>query len=395
MRAPLICFVVTAEGTALKFLEGYLAFLSERGWQVVLVCSPGEGLEAFSRREQIVVRPVPMRRDPSPYHDLISLFRLTTLLRRLRPDIVVYATPKASLLGSVAAALAGVPARVYELWGLRLETTAGATHRVLRQLEKLTIRLSTSVVANSRSLASRVRELGLAGPRVVNVLGAGSSHGVDAERYSQNARTAELDSETQTFLASTAGLTIGYVGRLHPDKGVETLLDAIDLCLGEGIAVRALLVGADEGADFAARVAHQSMAHRVGSVDDTRPYVKEMDLLVLVSLREGFPNVVLEAAAMGIPAIVADSTGTVDSVVPGVTGMVVKTGDVRQLARAIGQLSADQERRTQMGQAAREWVMAEFSQQHVWELHADHFADELERRTSQVALIEQVRRGDA
>lgn len=392
MRAPKICIIVTAESTALTFLDGYLAFLSEQGWEVVLVCSPGQRLDAFSERERVNVRPLPMRRDPSPLHDLVSLCRLTVLLRRLRPDVLVYATPKASLLGSLAGTLARVRARVYELWGLRLETTTGATFRVLRILEKLTIRLSTSVVANSPSLASQVQNLALAERRTVHVLGAGSSHGVDSERFSRDALTTKLDLETQTFLDSTQGLTIGFVGRLHPDKGVDLLLDAIDICLGQGLAVRALLVGADEGAGFAERVRAHSSIHSVGSVSDTRGYVKVMDLLVLASLREGFPNVVIEAAAMEVPAIVANSTGTVDSVVDGLTGIVVNVGDVCQLASAIADLCMDHDRRMRMGKAARDWVTTEFAQHRVWRLHADHFADELARHTSGAALAEQLQR---
>lgn len=375
--------MVTSAMTATTFLHGYLSFLRETGWNVTLVCAPGDGLVDLAREEGIALRAIPMRRDPSPLRDLVSLVRIAVLLRRLRPDVLVYATPKASLLGAVGGSIARVRTRTYEQWGLRLETATGLSSRILTAFEKLTARLSTHIVANSPSLAARIRELGLNGGKPVYVLGEGSSHGVDVEHFSPARGHGRIDTETERFLLEeSARLTVGFVGRLHPDKGIDTLLEALLICADNHVPIRVVLVGSDEGAllshqleELRGRVAVRT----VGATSDVRPYMQAMDVLVLMSKREGFPNVVLEAASLRTPAIVADSTGTVDSVVDGITGLVVRTGDAAALAEALMGLERDRPRIRQMGIEARLRVVSSFTQRVVWRLHSDFF---LEARTS-------------
>ena len=373
-RRPRLVFAVTSEQTALAFLGGYLAHLKTAGWDVALVCSPDERVAEFARAEGVAYRPIAMRRDPAPLHDVRALIDLTRLLARMRPDAVVYATPKASLLTSIASRVVGVRARVYEIWGLRLETAGGVGFRVLRALERLTCALSTHLVANSPSLAARVGEVVLDGREDVMVLGSGSSHGVDVERFSRSAPMPPIDEATERALLSTSGFTVGFVGRLHPDKGLDTLLDALALCHEAGVSVRGLIVGGDEGALDREHYSGGVPLHFAGAVSDVRPYLAEMDVLVLMSLREGFPNVVLEAASMNVPAIVAGSTGTVDSVIDGETGRVLPVGDVEGLAQAIAELDAEPKERERLGIVARRRVVDDFAQETVWQLHADFFA---------------------
>lgn len=371
-----ICFVVTSDLTAGSFLRSYASEIQRQGHRLTIVCSPGPGTAGFDGLA--TVHSLPMRRQPSPFADAVALLRLTRLFRKLRPDIVVYATPKASLLSSISASLAGLKVRVYELWGLRMETAVGAPAAVLRALERVTIRLSSSVVPNSPSLAARARELGVLGTKVPVLLGEGSSHGVDLEYFSRSALRPEVDAGTRRFLDETEGFTVGFVGRLHPDKGIDVLLDAVQLCLLEGHHIRAILVGGDEGAELPDLSGMH--AHVVGQVEDTRPYLAQMDVIVLMTLREGFPNVILEAASMEIPAIVADSTGSVDSVHDGRTGYVVPVGDRRAVADRIQSLLNDPALREAMGREARARVERNYSKDEVCKLHVDFYVREWSRR---------------
>ncbi|WP_315107605.1 glycosyltransferase family 4 protein [uncultured Microbacterium sp.] len=314
-----------------------------------------------------------MRREPSPVSDLRSLAGAVKLLWRLRPDVLVYATPKASLLGSIAGRIARVPRVVYELWGLRLETAQGVARRVFAALESTTSRLSTLVIANSVSLADRARSLGVTGGRRVIVLGAGSSHGVDSEFFAPGVEAAALTPETARRLAESDRLTVGFIGRIHPDKGIDTLIDALRILSGRGRKVQLLLVGGEDGAvldDELGQLRDVVPVHIEGFADDVRGALSAMDLLVLPSRREGFPNVVLEAAAMEIPAVVSDATGCRDSVVHGVTGRIARTGDATSLANEIDVLLEDDELRTKTGRAARENAVRHFSQRDIWALHS-------------------------
>lgn len=371
-----LCLMVTSSVTATTFLRGYLEFLRKDGWQVTLVCSDGPGVAQLAALAGADFIPLSMERDPSPMKDLRSFYACWRMLRALRPDVLVYATPKASLVAALAGWLGGVPRRVYELWGLRLETTSGASRVVYFMVEWLTMRLSNHVIANSRSLADRAVELRLVGARHIETLGAGSSHGVDSSWFSIDAPMPTPPAELVHSLRNSDAPVVGFVGRLHPDKGITTLLDAVGALSSQGIAVRCLLVGSDEGADLAASLA-RARSHAIvdvtGHVEDPRPYYRVMDLLVLPSRREGFPNVVLEAAAMQVPAIVSDATGCKDSVAAGVTGEIFPVNDSIALANSIRTLLADPERLKRMGSQARNRALTEYNPVKVWKSHSDAF----------------------
>lgn len=376
---PRVLLTVTAPVTARLFLRGYAVFLAGSGYDVHIAASDVEDLASGLAAEGVTVHAVSMSREPDLSGDLKSARAMVRLLKRLRPDIVVYATPKASLLSSVAAWWTRTPVRVYSLWGIRFETARGLARHVYRAIEKVTVTCSTAVIANSESLADRAAALRLRRRDRITVPGAGSSHGVDAGHFDPDGEIGAVDEATDRFLLEDV-FTVGYVGRLHPDKGVDTLLNAVAR-IGDDRSVQTVLVGADEGA-LASRVDHGPRVHSTGEVADVRPYLRRFDVVVLMSLREGFPNVVLEAAAMRVPAIVSDATGCVDAVLHGVTGFVVPRGDHRDLARRIIELRADRGSRLAMGEAARDRVRRDFDPVEVWSAHEQHLAAQLAARTT-------------
>lgn len=373
---PRLVMVVTAAVTARLFLQGYAAYLADAGYDVHMIADDIDDLAPDMAEAGVTVHSVPMSRDPDLRRDIASLSAMVGLLRVLRPEVAVYATPKASLLTSIAARISRTPVRVYSLWGIRFETSTGLGRIVLRGLERLTAAASTAVVANSESLADRASILGITRRSKITVPGHGSSHGVDSVRFDPDRDLADVDEATGAFLADRDAFTIGYVGRLHPDKGVDTLVEAAALFASRGEDIRFVLVGGDEGA-LPADLERLSNVHLAGEVADVRPYLARFDLLVLMSLREGFPNVVLEAAAMRVPAIVSDATGCVDSVVDGLTGVVVARGDTQQLVRDIESLRGDDAGRLAMGAAARDRAIRDFEPRDVWGAYEQHIAAQL------------------
>jgi glycosyltransferase involved in cell wall biosynthesis len=362
---PLIVVGITHSQTCLV-LRGRLRALREAGFRVVLLCSPGELLDRTAAEEGVDAIPIPMRRSFSPLFDLVSLARICATLFRLKPVITEFSTPKAGLLGSLAALLCGVPRRVYLVRGLRLETASGWKRAVLAASERVSAACSHLVLCNSRSLRHQVTSLGLAPAEKVRVLGDGSSNGVDVERFTPGPSRLKAQ-----FVIPANAPVIGFAGRLTCDKGIPELLQAFEKVLRQAPSARLLLVGWFDDSDDALNAnlrgyiaRHPRIVH-TGFVADTAPWYRSMDVMVLPTWREGFPNAVLEAAASGVPVITTHATGARDSVLPEVTGLLVPPGDAGAIADAVLTLLADPGRRRRMGWTARQWVSESFPQERV------------------------------
>jgi glycosyltransferase involved in cell wall biosynthesis len=332
-----------------------------QGFDVCVVSSPGPALERVGDEMGVRVRALPMTREISPVADLVALVAWLRVCLAERPSLMIAATPKASLLSLLAAKATRVERRLYCMVGLRLEGERGSTRRLLTGMERLTSWAATEVIANSPSLATRYAQLRLAPSRKLRQTRPGSDHGVDSDHFRPRL--------PDPALAATLGLdplrpVVGLVGRLTHDKGVDTVIGAMRLLHADGVACQLLVVGAQNEPDSMAYLdILQSMGDHVvavGAVQDVRPYFALMDVHVLPTLREGFPNVVLEASAMALPTVATDATGAIDSVRDGETGLTVGVQDPYALALAIKTLLRDPGKASQYGVQAREWVIADF-----------------------------------
>lgn len=360
-RARPALVTTTTPVTLLSFHQELVRQLQRDG-PVHLVSSAGPELQEASESLAAPAHAIRMSREISPVADLVALVRWVWLLLRLRPSIVISATPKASLMAQTAAWLTRVPQRVYFVGGLRLEGATGLSRRLLLGMEKLTFAASTVAVVNSASLRQRALDLRLAPPGKIGATDPGSSHGVDTDHFAP--------SEPDVALAAELGLdldrpVVGFVGRLTHDKGIDALIEAVRILEQRGSHAQWLVIGSQiepDSAHYAERLSSTSTrVSLVGSTRDVRPYFALMDVHVLPSLREGFPNVVLEASAMAIPTVTTDATGAVDSVRDGETGAIVPAADGPALADAIESLVHDDVRRAEMGKLARDWVVSEFA----------------------------------
>ncbi|HXR39773.1 MAG TPA: glycosyltransferase family 4 protein [Terracidiphilus sp.] len=369
---------ITSAQTCLN-LTGRLRALREAGFRVTLISSPGELLDETAAREGVEAIGLPMQREIAPLADLVSLLRLWWLLLRLRPDVAEFSTPKAGLLGSVASRLAGVQARVYMLRGLKLETSTGIKRRILLEAERLASRCAQVVLCNSQSMRSEAAALGVAPTEKLQMLGDGSSNGVDVERFSPGPGNVRGG-----LGIPQKAPVVGFVGRLTRDKGVPELIEAFDTVLKREPEAHLLLVGWFDAAEDALavevrkRIAGHPRIHCTGFVADTAPYYRAMDVMVLPTWREGFPNVVLEAAATGIPVITTLCTGSRDSVVPEVTGLLIPPGYPEAISEAVLNLLREPARRRRMGDAARAWVCTHYARDQVLRLATSFYAGMLE-----------------
>jgi len=361
MSRPVAVVTSTIPITVYAFDRELIRQVRAQGYDVCVVSSPGTTLARVGQEMGVRVRAVPMSRSISPVADLRALIAWLRVCVSERPALMISATPKASLLSLVAAKITRVPRRLYCLVGLRLEGEKGRRQRLLTLMEKITSWASTEVVANSSSLAAQYAALGLAPRGKLRQTWPGSDHGVDSAHFTP--RLPDLE------LAKALGIdrsipVLGFVGRLTRDKGIDTLVAAMAHLHADGLTCQLLVLGSQNEPDSAAyldtltTMGDQVIA--VERVEDVRPYFALMDVHVLPSLREGFPNVALEASAMGLPTVATDATGAIDSVRDGETGLIVTTQDPRGLADAITTLLHDPDLAARYGAEARTWVVEAF-----------------------------------
>jgi glycosyltransferase involved in cell wall biosynthesis len=381
-QQPTMLIGVTTQELCL-ILGARLSVLRRAGFHVVLVSGPGQLLERMASRLGVECIALPMRRCIAPLADLLALVRLWWLLGTQKPDIVEFSTPKAGLLGMIAARLRGLPRRVYMLRGLKLERSRGFKRWILVTAERVACACAHVVLCNSKSLRAEALALGLAPAGKLLVLGEGSSNGVDVERFSPGP-TAVRDK----FSIPREAPVVGFVGRLTRDKGLPELIEAFDRILLAEPAMYLLLVGWFDAAEDAlnaelrSRILNHPRIHCTGFVSDVAPYYRAMDVMVLPTWREGFPNAVLEASATGIPVVTTESTGARDAVIPEVTGLLIPPGYPEAIYESVVKLLSDPERRLHMGRAGRAWVVEHYSEERVLALTASYYLSLFETQPS-------------
>lgn len=374
---PLVVQMVTVpQSTA--FLAGQPSYLRKRGFDVVCVSSPGPQLEAFARAERIEAIRIPMERRISPWKDLRSLVRLILLFRRLRPSVVHTHTPKASLLGMLAAWLTGVPVRIFHVHGLPVETATGVQRRILMATDRLSARVANRVLFVSQSLRSLALELGMTEAEKTAVLAGGSANGIDAEgRFSPALWGSQQSVLRRQNGISPDDLVVGFVGRLVQDKGVLDLLEAWQVLRGSGR--RLLLVGPVEDADALPASAIDEIERSeditwVSWTETPEALLSTMDVLCLPSYREGLPLSLLEASAMKLPIVATDIPGNRNAVVDGVTGTLVPPRSPGLLGGALEAYLRAPELRKSHGEAGRAHVLSAFRPEEIWNALANEYA---------------------
>ncbi|WP_276522370.1 glycosyltransferase family 4 protein [Kallotenue papyrolyticum] len=361
--------------------------MQRHGFLVEALSSPGPLLERFGAREGVRVHAVEMARRITPLQDLVAIARLWRRLRAIRPHIVHAHTPKAGLLGMIAAWLARVPVRIYHIHGLPLMTASGHKRWLLRWSEKISCWLAQQVLCVSHSIRDVAIAETLCPAAKIKVLLGGSINGVDAQgRFSP----ASMDAPARRAARESLGiphdaLVIGFIGRVVRDKGVEELVAAWRLIRDQFPTLHLIVAGPFEPYDPVSPEAEATLRrdpriHLTGWVDDTLSIHASIDILALPTYREGFPVVPLEAAAMAVPVVATRIPGCIDAVQDGVTGTLVPVGDVAALAEAIRSYILDPDLRRQHGRAGRERVLREFQQEAIWEATLQEYLRLLRRR---------------
>ena len=347
---------------SLIFLTGQAAFWRDHGLQMHVICGDGPELNAFAQQEGITYDAVAFCRKPHIWKDSHSIWQLYWLLKRLHPKIVHVNTPKAAVLGIIAARLAQVPIRVYEMHGLPFETRRGWKRWVLIQLEKLICRLATGVLAVSNSLKAVAAQHRISSESSIFVPSLGSCNGVDAT-HTFNGERLDRDRLKQVAASlNLSGKVIGFIGRLNHDKGLKELAESWQLLRGHYPDITLLILGEPEGQSpaehqFLEQLSADKRVRMLGHVSDVPYYLALMNVLVLPTYREGFVNVLLEAAAMQVPVVASRVTGVVDAVINEQTGLLCAPRSAKQIAKAVQRYLDCPSLAHEHGQKARHHVL--------------------------------------
>lgn len=360
MDKKLLMRVTTADISLEGLLRGQLQFLNQY-YDVVGVASDTGCLDFVGKREGIRVINVPMHRQISPMADLRSLCDLYRLFRREHPWCVHANTPKGSLLAMAAAWAAHVPHRVYLVTGLRYQGAHGPMRWLLKTMERLTCAFATNIIPEGNGVLHCLREDHIT-RKPLRVLHYGNINGRDTQWFSRRQTVADStkqpvtavdDAAMETFRAQQRqhlgfapdDFVFIFIGRIINDKGMQELCKAMQALAKRHPELRLLLVGNMEQGDAIPEDVRQffltdKTVKYVGAQYDVRPFLMAADALVFPSYREGFPNVPMEAGAMGLASIVTDINGSNEIIKDGLNGKIIqspldKKGRLRDITPAL------------------------------------------------------------
>lgn len=373
-----ICFVVTDSISFNVLYRGQLEYLSEYGCQITLICGgTGFELEKLRARNVGTVVDLGFVREPRLWQDILSFLRLLWHFFLNRYDLVVISTPKTLLLGSLAAFITRQPRRVAFFQGRVYENFRGLKRKIYRLFDSVTIACAHQLLFVSKSLMTEfLKELPAAASKAW-VLGGGSGNGVCAWTFSPDsvppARISALRSELG--IAASDRVVI-VVGRMCRDKGLTEIADVVRRLTDAARRIQFLFVGPIEDPEAARQLQQMEAAGSVSHVDfvsDVVPYFALADLHLFLSHREGFGNVAIEAAAMGVPTIAFDVVGVRDSVAKGISGWRFAFGDTAAVADAIRRFCDGALGSYQFSIDCRKWAIEQFDQRKVWAAYADFY----------------------
>ncbi|MBD5326041.1 MAG: glycosyltransferase family 4 protein [Bacteroides sp.] len=341
--------------------------VDQEGYEVVAVSSPGPELEVVARREGVRTVAVAMERRMSPMKDLKSLWRLIRVFRREKPAMVHSMTPKAGLLSMMAAWFCRVPVRVHTFTGLVFPTATGLTRRILMTTDWLTCFCATHVIPEGQGVRSDLLSNHIT-RKPLRVLGHGNVRGIDMAHY--DAKLPDVQRRAAEIRRPEV-FTYVFVGRLVGDKGINELVRAFVEVNRRCPDTRLILVGPPESnldplkPETLAEIDRNPAIEAVGSQADVRPWLAAADAFVFPSYREGFPNVVIEAGAMGLPSIVTDINGSREIIINDENGVIVPSRSVEALTEAMLQFKRNPATVARLGLQARSLIANRFEQGYV------------------------------
>lgn len=346
------------------FCKDILREMSKK-YEVIGLSDPGPELDIVKEREGVRTIAVPMERHISPFKDLASLAKLIKVFRNEKPDMVHSMTPKAGMLCMIAAWITRVPVRVHTFTGLVFPTSTGLKRKILMATDWLTCACATHIIPEGEGVKMDLLNHGIT-KKSLKVLGYGNVKGVDMDYFS---RSEEVLAAAKKIRVEDK-FTFLFIGRVVKDKGINELINAFSKLYSCNPNIRLLLVGQYENDLDPISSEAQEAIEKNGDIIavgkktgiDLLAYYAAADCFVFPSYREGFPNTVLEAGAMGLPSIVTDINGSREIIFEGENGVIIPTHDANALFDAMLNMMKDKGARERMAGNARQMIASRYEQ---------------------------------
>lgn len=342
-------------------------------YDVTAISSDKENLERVGKLQNVPVYTIEMTRKITPWQDLKALWQLYRYFKKEQPLIVHTHTPKAGTIGMIASKLAGVPHRLHTVAGLPLLETNGGKRKLLNLVERITYSCASKIYPNSKGLKKIIMQEGFCKSEKIKIIGKGSTNGINTNYFDPE----KISNEAQVNLKKSLGINHDnfifiYTGRLTGDKGMNELLLAFQKIATEFNQAKLLLVGFLEAEldplkkETLSKIENNKQVIFIPFQKDVRPYYSISDVLVFPSYREGFPNAVLEAGAMGLPSIVTNINGCNEIIEDGKNGILIPPKDANALFIAMKKIILDVSLQNHLQENARSMIISRFEQITVW-----------------------------
>lgn len=359
-------------------LKGQLAFLSEN-YNVIAVSGKDSHLETVANRERVPTINVSMSRKISLVKDFISLINLYLLFKKEKPLIVHSITPKAGLLSMVAAYFAGVPIRVHTFTGLVFPTKSGAMKQLLVAMDRILCKCATNVYPEGEGVKRDLIQYRIT-TKPLKVVANGNINGIDLEYFNpENVSEIELIKLRTSLGIQRTDFVYIFIGRLVADKGINELIAAFSKLTKQKNNIKLLLVGQSEqelnpiSKTTLIDIQYNSDIISTGYQDVVREYLALADAFVLPSYREGFPNVLLQAGAMGLPSIVTNINGCNEIIINNYNGIIIPVKNELTIFDAMQLLLEDELLYYSLHSNARKGIENRFDQQVVWKATLEEY----------------------
>jgi len=373
MATPRLLRITTVPISLRLLLHGQLKFMQVQGFELLAVSADGPEVNEITK-QGIPHAVVSFTRKITPIRDLYCLLQLITIILKFKPDIVHAHTPKAGLLGMIAAWICRVPIRMHTVAGLPMTEARGLKKSILKMSEKLTYHCATSVYPNSKGLHDYILKKFKVPNSKFKTIGKGSSNGIDLDYFKKTDALIKLSAGVRMrYGIDKDDFVYCFAGRVVKDKGITELINAFIKIDKEKRGVWLFLVGHFEDEldplqqDIKLAITSHPRIIHPGFQQDIRPWIIACDVFVLPSYREGFPNVVLQAGSLEKPSIASDINGCNEIIRDSQTGILVPAKDTEALQRAMMSLLSNRDDGVKMGIASRKFIGAHFDQSYIWQ----------------------------
>ena len=355
-------------------LQGQSSYMHNHGMDVTMISSDGREMKLLLKQENCPHIIVPMTRSITPFRDLKCIFELIKIFKKLKPDIVHTETPKAGLVGMIAAKLCGVKVRIHTVAGLPLMVEKGIKLKILEWVEKITYGAATNVWPNSNSLKNFILQHRFTSEKKLLVVGRGSSNGIDINRFSpEKLDAAILEEIKQNIQYNKENTYLLFIGRLVLDKGIVELIHVFKKLNEKNPKLKLILAGHFERSldplpqDVEKQIAENINIIHINWTDKVPYFLALSNIFVFPSYREGFPNVLLEAGAMKVPIVCSRIAGNVDIVEDRITGRIFESQNENNLELVLTSALESIEQMKEMAATLQENILNNYCREVFWQ----------------------------